>query len=236
MVLFYTFLSCIERLWLFSNGYPQSRLHQGLSSSCWKRSKKQGTKSHSFRTDENSCVSVTKWFDNKCVQIITNYCNPDSVGKVRRWDRQKRQFIETDCPTVTEKYNKSMDGVDLSYMLISLYRTPIKTNGRYLKVLFHCVDVAKLNAWLVYRRRCNQLKVPKELELHLMKFTMMKAASALIKSRTIQRTVGHPSKRTSDGDLPLERRKQPAPVHVTDVSIWCRSLIRISRKEEVSIL
>ena len=235
MVLFYTFLSCIERLWLFSNGYLQSRFHQGLSSSCWKRSKKQGRKSHRFRTDENSCVSMTKWFDNKCVQIITNYCNPASVVKVRRWDRQKRQFIETDCPTVTEKYNKSMDGVDLSDMLISLYRTPIKTNRRFPKVLFHCVDIVKLNAWLVYRCHCNQLKVPKELQLHLMKFTMMIAGSALIKSRTNQRTVSHPSKRKSDGDLPLERWKQPAPVHITDVSIWCRSLTWISRKE-VSIL
>ena len=37
---FYTFMSCIERLWLFSNGYPHSRSNQGLSSSSWKRSKK----------------------------------------------------------------------------------------------------------------------------------------------------------------------------------------------------
>ena len=37
--------------------------------------KKQGRRSHSFRTDANSGISVTKWFDNKCVQMNTDYCN-----------------------------------------------------------------------------------------------------------------------------------------------------------------
>ena len=62
--------------------------------------KKQGRGSHSFRTHANSGISVTKWFDNKCVQMITNYCNPDSVGKVRGWDHQKRQFTEIDCGVI----------------------------------------------------------------------------------------------------------------------------------------
>ena len=101
-------------------------------------------------------------------------------------------------------------------MLISLYRTPIKTKTWYLKVLFHCVDIAKVNAWLIYRRHCGQLKVSKKSQLSLMKFTMIIAA-ALTKSCTIQRAVGRPSKRKSNGDLPLERRKQLAPVPVADV-------------------
>ena len=108
--------------------------------------KKQGRGSHSFRTDANSGISVTKLFDNKCAQMITNCCNPDSICKVRRWDRQKRQFIEIDFPAVMEQYNKSMGDVDLSDMLISLYKTPIKTERWSLNVLFHCVDIAKVNS------------------------------------------------------------------------------------------
>ena len=97
-------------------------------------------------------------------------------------------------------------------MLMSLYRTPIKTKRWYFNVLFHCADIAKVNAWLIYRRHCNQLKVSKKSMLSLIKFTMMIAAAL-----TRFRTIGSPSKRKSDVDLPLERRKQPAPVPVADV-------------------
>ena len=52
--------------------------------------KREGRGSHCFRTDANTGISITKWFDNKCVQMISNCCNPDAVGKVSRWDRKKK--------------------------------------------------------------------------------------------------------------------------------------------------
>ena len=45
---------------------------------------------------------------------MINYCNLEIVVKVRRWDRQKKQFIEINCPAVLELYSKSMCDVDLS--------------------------------------------------------------------------------------------------------------------------
>ena len=147
--------------------------------------------------------------------MISNCCNPDAVGKVSRWDRKKKEYIEIDCPTVVQQYNKYMGGVDLSDMLISLYRTSITSKRWYLKVLFHCGDIAKVNAWLIYRRYCNQLEVPKKSQISLLKFTMA-ISSALTKSTTVQR-VGRPSKRQSDDHLPLVRRKVPTPAPVDDI-------------------
>ena len=117
-----------------------------------------------------------------------------------------------------EQYNKSMGCVELSDMLISHYRTPVKTKRCYLKVFLHCVDIAKVNSSLVCCRHSNLLKVTKKSQLNLMKFTMIIAAT-LTKSRTIQRAVDLPSKRKCDGNLPLERRKQPASVPVRRRSI-----------------
>ena len=54
-----------------------------------------------------------------------------------------------------------MGGVDLCDMLISLYRTNIKTKRWYIKILFHCADISKVNAWNLYRRHCIQLRKPK---------------------------------------------------------------------------
>ena len=113
--------------------------------------RKQERGSQSFKTDANFDIVLTKWYDNRCVQMISTYCDPSSVGKVQRWDRKEKKYIEIDCPSVIQEYNQSMGGVDLSDMLISLYRTSFKTKRWYLKLLFHCVDIAKVNSWLLYR-------------------------------------------------------------------------------------
>ena len=118
--------------------------------------KKKGRGSHDYRTDANSGITITKWYDNKCVQLMSSYCDPDSTIKVKRWDNTSKTYIDMNCPTAVQEYNKSMGGVDLADTLIALYRTTIKSKRWYLKVLFHCVDIAEVNAWLLYRRHCDQ--------------------------------------------------------------------------------
>ena len=127
--------------------------------------KKLGRGSHARRTDAKSGLSVTKWLDNKAVQVITNFCDVNATIKVKRWDRSKKEYINIDCPTVIQEYNKSMGGVDLADMLISLYRTAFKTKRWYIKVIFHLVDIVKVNSWLVYRRHCDQLKIQKKISI-----------------------------------------------------------------------
>ena len=41
--------------------------------------KKLGRGSHASRTDANSGFSVTKWLDNKDVQVITNFCDVNAT-------------------------------------------------------------------------------------------------------------------------------------------------------------
>ena len=53
--------------------------------------------SHGYCTDANSQITLTEWFDNKYIQIISNYCGPEATTKVKRWNRQT--YIKIDCPT-----------------------------------------------------------------------------------------------------------------------------------------
>ena len=76
---------------------------------------KQGRGSHCLRTDANSALCVTKWCDSKSVNLITLYIQPAKIETIKR------------CPKVVKEYNNYMGGVDLSDMLIALYRTNIKT-------------------------------------------------------------------------------------------------------------
>ena len=110
-----------------------------------------------------------------------------------------------------------MGGVDLADKLIALYRTTIKSKRWYLKVLFHCVDIAKVNAWLLYRRHCDQQRIPKKSRMSLLKFTSS-IALALTKSGTIEtpRSVVRPRSSGDDNPQSAKKRKVSTEVPIGD--------------------
>ena len=159
-----------------------------------KELKKLGRGSYAYTTDANSGLTVPKWYDIKSVQMALTYCDPDASESVKRWDRSTKKYVQITYPAVVLEYIKNMGGVDLADILISLYRTHVKTKRWYLKVLFHCVEIAKVNGWLLHRRHCDQLGIFKPRRLGLLRFTMA-IASALIHSIAIITGVGRPPKR-----------------------------------------
>ena len=182
--------------------------------------RKQGRGSFDYRTDMSSGLAVVKWLDNKCVHLCTNYVNPIETSEVRRWDKSAKKYVQVTCPAVVKEYNKSMGGVDLSDMLISLYRTRIKTKRWYLKLLFHCVDIAKVNAWLLYRRYAMQLAIPKNRKSSLLKFTTS-ISTSLMKRNTVPK-VGRPLKRSSvDSDKSQGPLRKITPNPQVDVRLDC---------------
>ena len=129
--------------------------------------------------DANSAIIVMKWFDNKTIHLVSNYCTSAASSQVKRWDGSKKKNVLIDCPDIVKEYNSAMGGVDLADMLISLYRTPWKSKRWYLRVLVHCIDIAKVNAWLLYRRCAEQLQIPKRKQMALCKFSSKIAHSLL---------------------------------------------------------
>ena len=145
-------------------------------------------------------------------------CAVDSTIKVKRWDNTSKTYIDINCPTAVQEYNKSMGGVDLADMLIALYRTTIKSKRWYLKVLFHCVDIAKVNAWLLYRLNCDQQRISKKSQMSLLKFTSS-TALALTKSGTIEtpRSVGRSRSSGEDNPQSAKKRKVSTEVPIGDI-------------------
>lgn len=110
--------------------------------------KREGRGSYDYRTDVQNNVLIIKWFDNKCVHIITTYKHVEPVEKIKRWSTKDKKFIDVDRPAPIAEYNTHMGGVDLSDMLVSLYRTDIKSRRFYLRIFFYLVDLTIVNAWL----------------------------------------------------------------------------------------
>ena len=88
---------------------------------CEKDLKKRGRGAHAYRTDLNSRMSVLRWYDNKCIQMCSNYSDPAPTSTIKRWGRKEKKEIEISCPTIVAEYNTYREGVDLSDMLISLF-------------------------------------------------------------------------------------------------------------------
>ena len=79
---------------------------------------------------------------------------------IELWVKKDQPMKEIPCPQIVRAYNKSMGGVDLAGMLISLYRVEVKTRRWYIKVFWHLVDIAMVNAWILYRRHCKPYGLP----------------------------------------------------------------------------
>lgn len=158
-----------------------------------KKLQHEGRGSVCSKTDVNSGTVVLKWYDNKCVHLTSTFMGGEVNGTVKRWDRSTKSHIEVPCPSMVKMYNKAMGGVDLADMLIALYRCKVKTKRWYLLLLFHCVDIAKVNGWLLYRRFCAQANVPARKQLSLLQF-VSQTADALIYAAKPRGSAGRPKR------------------------------------------
>ena len=147
--------------------------------------------------------------------MCSNYSDPAPTSITKRWDRKENKEIEISCPSIVAEYNTCMGGVDHSDMLISLYRTKFKTKRWYLKIMAHCIDICKVNAWLIYQRYCSQEEIPKNKQLSLLKF-VYQVASALIRVGTVVNQLGRPPKCRSL-ELDVVRRTPSEPELIADI-------------------
>ena len=167
--------------------------------------KKMGRGTHRYKCDLNSGLVIVRWYDNECVNVCSNYANPEPFSPVKRWDRVNKKHRNINCRDVIKDQNKSMGGVDIADMLISRFRTTVKRKRWYLKnILFDCVDISKVNAWLLYRRHCNQPQVLQRKQLSLLTF-ISKIVEGLGSADKVPRGVGRPSKRKSTDDVPAAK-------------------------------
>ena len=154
-----------------------------------------------YRTDNNSGIIITKWVDNKTLNLISNYVGVKPMASVQQWSKKEKSKVQVPCPQIVVAYNKAMGGVDLADMLISLYRIPIKTHRWYLKVFWHLVDIAKVNSWILYRRHCNQIGTPKKSTMTLLNFTKDLAEALMHAQQSINTpSRGRPTKRSRQSD------------------------------------
>ena len=187
---------------------------QGCPVSANKDLQKLGRGSMDHRCDANSGIVIVKLVDNSVVQLASNFIGIEPMSEIQRWCKKEKVRKQIPCPQIVKQYNKSMGGVDLADMLIALYRIPCKTKRWYQKIFWHLMDMAKVNAWILYRRHFEQNGYPKKEQKSMLVFSS-EIAHALIHADKVapNSSRGRPMKRKSVEAVPRGKNPvQPLPI------------------------
>eukprot|EP00795_Rhopilema_esculentum_P009567 gene9567-17318_t len=178
-----------------------------------KELKKEGRGSLDGAVDFNSGVTVVRWYDNRAVQLASNYAFIDPLDIVRRFSKSERQFVNVPRPLVVKLYNADMGGVDLFDMFRALYSLDHKSKRWYMKIFFWILATSAINGWLMYRRHCKHFGVPRKEQMPLLLF-ICQIADAVITSEIDtprSRRRGRPSLERSLEVTPVSKRPRRAP-------------------------
>jgi len=114
----------------------------------------------------------------------------EPMDMVKRWSIKDKKHIQVDRPAIVKEYKEHMGGVDLMDMLVELYIIDIKAKRYYLRIIFHLIDIAVVNSWLLYRRQCS---VKKTKYIPLLDFRSQIALALIQSGKTSTRKRGRPS-------------------------------------------
>ena len=109
--------------------------------------KKQEKGAVDSRAENNSGLVIVRWLNNSIVQLASNFVVASiKLRWLHRWCQKTKASKAASCPKIVSMYNGNMDEVYLADILISLYRIEAKTHRWYIKVFWHMVGIAKINA------------------------------------------------------------------------------------------
>lgn len=181
-------------------------------------------------------ISTVLWKDTKNVRLASTYAgnlpfkSAEDVqpSKLTRYDRTKHQYLEVDCPNVIREYNYHMGGVDLMDGLLGRFHIRLKTKSYSLRLFYHMIDMAVVNAYLLHRRIHAQ---PKYIEL-----AVFRSEIADVLCRYQQKNpVGRPSQVVKDSEVAssITQKKTylpPADIRFDKIDHWPEFLDRGGKK------
>ena len=117
---------------------------------------------------EKNGLAVCVWFDNRRVITISNFIGKYPISYAKQYDGKEKKMVQIPRPSSVQIYNRFMGGVDKADMLLSLYRTKLRSRKWYhrgrsssliINMIFEIRDLdPKLKTWadLVSELQCAQ--------------------------------------------------------------------------------
>ncbi|XP_038153120.1 piggyBac transposable element-derived protein 3-like isoform X1 [Cyprinodon tularosa] len=176
--------------------------------------KKEGRGSFDHRVEGTHNICAVKWYDDRAVTLVSSFAGPEPVQEIQRWDKATKTYIDVERPYIVATYNKYMGGVELLDLLTAKYKFTLKSRRWYMYIFWHTITLAVVNAWLLYKRHCQALAMPKKEMLSMRKFQAQLASSLILMDTTLTTPKrGCPSSGSGSPDAagsPLAARKRPS--------------------------
>lgn len=153
-------------------------------------------------------VACLSWKDNKVVNLMSTFCGTVPENSVRRFDRRNKEYKNVKCPEIVTIYNKHMGGVDLFDSHIGRHKIRLRSKKWYFRLFYHLIDVALVNAWLLYKKIC-QVKNIKPLT---QKKFRIEVAETLCKIGKNHYKRGRPSSSGLQDALEIKKKRNPHAV------------------------
>ncbi|KAG7279475.1 hypothetical protein CRUP_035861 [Coryphaenoides rupestris] len=142
--------------------------------------KKKGRGTFDYRVEVKHNSSAVKWYDNRAVTLVSSFAGTEPVQKIQRWDKANKTYIEVERPYIVGTYSKYMGGVDLLDSFTAKYKFPLKSRRGTCTSSWHTITLAVVNAWLLYKRDCQALKISKKEILNMRHFQAQLASSLIL--------------------------------------------------------
>lgn len=97
-------------------------------------------------------TSIVKWIDKRCVSLLSNFHDPKKVTRVQRKCKDGTNLFIS-CPIDLKDYNQNMNCVDKFDQNKKIARLTKKAKNCGIKFFFHFVDVAVVNAHVIYTQK-----------------------------------------------------------------------------------
>lgn len=149
-----------------------NRIPKGAKLSTEKELKAKGRGTSEMKVRNDSKQIVVRWYDNKSITFLSSIHGKEPEDTCRRWSAKEKRHIDVPRPNIVRLYNTNMGGVDMADRMISYYRMKARVKKWTVRCIFHLIDIALSNSWILYTQdmraqQRRQKDVLKSLEFRL---------------------------------------------------------------------
>ena len=132
--------------------------------------KRQGRGAMDSFVSKSGNITIVRWQDNNVVNVVFTFFGMGNIGKVKRWRKKNKAYIDVDRPEIIKYYNDFMGRVDLMGRLISYYSMTFRTKRWPTRVILYLLSRSLVNSWIEYRERELKKGVSHKLVMDLLSF------------------------------------------------------------------